>query len=117
LREYAENFSLAYMASIIAWITSSPESPRKAAPRMSPLSRSTRIFMNPFVSPFSYARLTFSICIMEIIAGLSLSRTSASVIPTRPSGGSVYKAYAVIRSVTRLRSLSRRFAVTISKSL
>src|SRR5215470_20324749 len=43
----------------------------------------------PLVSPFSKARLTASIGMVEISAGFPLLRSSASVMPTRPSGGSV----------------------------
>ena len=45
--------------------------------------------MKPFVSPFSYARLTSSISMVAISAGRPDLRTSASVMPARPSGGSV----------------------------
>src|SRR5271165_6244326 len=46
------------MRSMMQWMTSSPASPRSEAPRICLLSRSTRIFMKPLVSPFSYADRT-----------------------------------------------------------
>ena len=36
----------------------SPSSPKKEAPSICLLSRSARIFIKPFVSPLSYARMT-----------------------------------------------------------
>jgi hypothetical protein len=45
-------------------------------------------FMKPLVSPLSYPHMTSFIAMVEISAGLPVLRTSASVIPARPSGGS-----------------------------
>ena len=52
-------------------------------------SASTSTFMKPSVSPFSKARETSSMAILPTSARRPLRRTSASVIPARPSGGSV----------------------------
>src|SRR4051812_10516143 len=60
-----------YMTSRMQWITSSPDSPSKEVPRIWLLSRSTRIFMKPFVSPFSYARLTSSMANQRRLAGVA----------------------------------------------
>ena len=55
----------------------------------------------PCVSPFSKARLTRLIGYFVVSARCPDFRISASVMPHRPSGGSMYKAYARIRSETR----------------
>ena len=109
--------AFAYITSRIEWMTSSPPVPRIAAPRMAPVSASTAIFMNPWVSPFSTARPTRVIGRLAMSALRPLLRISPSVIPTRLSGGSMYSAYAVIRSLTRRGSFSSTFATTISASL
>ena len=49
----------------------------------------TTIFMNPWVSPFSTARLTLTIGRFATSAGSLLSRTCRSVVPARPKGGSM----------------------------
>src|SRR5436305_712670 len=53
--------AFAYMTSRIEWMTSSPPVPRTAAPKISLVSASTRIFIKPWVSPFSTARATRAI--------------------------------------------------------
>ena len=45
--------------------------------------------MKPLASPLSYARMTSFIAMVDISADLPVLRTFPSVIPARPSGGSV----------------------------
>ena len=52
--------------------------------------------------------------IFRASAGRPDLRISASVMPQRPSGGSMYSAYAWIRSETRRWSPFRRLSATIS---
>src|SRR5205823_6169044 len=59
------------------------------APRIFFVSASTKTFMNPSVSPFSRARPTSVIGRFPIKAFRPDSRTSASVIPALPNGGSM----------------------------
>ena len=56
------------------------------------VSASTRTFINPCVSPFSTARPTRAIRRFAINAFRPDFRTSVSVIPALPSGGSMYRA-------------------------
>src|SRR4029079_3985968 len=104
----------AYIMSSREWTISSALSPSSAAPSSSFESASTSTFMNPCVSPASRARPTRLIGIFAASTRLPLLRASASFIPARPSGGSMESAYAGIRSDTRRRLPSNRFAVTIS---
>ncbi len=78
-----------YMASRMQWMASSPPTPRIAAPRISLVSASTAIFMKPCVSPFSTARETRVIGRMPTSARRPDLRISVSLMPTRPSGGSM----------------------------
>ena len=59
---------------------------------MRSVSASTSTFMKPWVSPRSRARPTRVIGITPTSAGLPAARTSASLMPTRPSGGSMNRA-------------------------
>src|ERR1700690_1494739 len=84
--------AFAYITSSKTWMTSSPPVPRMAAPSICLVSASTQIFMNPWVSPFSYARLTRIMGDLVNSARRPDFRISASVMPQRPSGGSMYRA-------------------------
>ena len=81
-------------------MASSPPTPRIAAPRICLVSASTAIFMKPCVSPFSTARPTRVIGRMPTSALRPDLRISVSVMPARPSGGSMKRPYAVMRSRT-----------------
>src|SRR4026209_1950628 len=72
---------------------------------------------HPCAPPVSIARPTRVMGRLPMSSFRPLSRACASVIPTRPSGGSTYKAYAGTRSLTFRCSPSSRLAATISKSL
>ena len=63
--------------------------------------------MSPSVSPSRTARLTLLIGISALSTFRPESRASATVIPTRPSGGSVNIAYVVTRPA-RLRDGASR---------
>ena len=63
-----------------------------AAPRICSVSASTTTFMKPWVSPFSTARPTRVIGRLPTNAFRPDRRTSSTVIPARPSGGSMYSA-------------------------
>src|SRR5207302_1444037 len=80
--------TFAYMISRMPWTTSSPPTPRMAAPRISCVSASTTILMKPCVSPFSMARATLVIGRVPTRMRFPKCHASASVIPARPSGGS-----------------------------
>src|SRR5207248_878878 len=75
-------------------MTSSPVTPRIAAPRISLVSASTITFMKPWVSPFSTARATRAIGRVATNALRPDAFTWASVMPARPSGGSMNSAAA-----------------------
>jgi hypothetical protein len=85
-------------------------------PQNLPVSAATTIFMNPCVLPFYSARPTFVMRRFPTGAFRPLCRTSASLVPALPGGGSMYSAYAGMRSLTRRGSLSIRFAATSSAS-
>jgi len=53
------------------------------------VSASTTIFMKPCVSPFSMARATRVIGRLPTRILRPVRRASSSVMPTRPSGGSI----------------------------
>ena len=82
----------AAMTSSSEWTISSPSMQSSEAPRMRSLAASTSTFMKPCVSPRSLARPTRVIGITPTSAGVPRARTSASLRPTRPSGGSMKSA-------------------------
>ena len=91
-RENAVYGLLAAMMSMMAWMTSSPPTPRIAAPRISSVCASTTTLMKPSVWPFSIARPTRVIGRLPTNAFRPDLRTSSTVMPARPSGGSIYSA-------------------------
>ena len=82
----------AAITSSSAWTISSPSMQSSDAPRMRSLAASTSTFIKPCVSPRSRALPTRVIGMVATRAGLPRARTSASLKPTRPSGGSMKSA-------------------------
>src|SRR5262245_36330992 len=78
--------ALAYIRSRITWTASSHPVPSNDAPRISLLSPSTRMRINPCVSPFSAARATRVIGRSPASPRRPLLRASAEAMPTRPNG-------------------------------